>query len=332
MLQFFDGFDHYNTTALLAAKWGGIASTPFFVTGRGGVGNAVRLVSNRACIRAVSGSPATVICGFAFKWLGGGNLSLFRALDGSTVHFQLYYENTTGKLRVYRNTTLLGESAAGVASGAGSDFIYIELRVTVDDSAGVVVVRVNGSEVINLTGQDTRNGAAAQITEVQLWGGIDGAFDDFYLCDTTGSVNNDFLGDVKVVTLYPNGAGDSTDFTPLSGSNYQNVDEVLADGDTTYVESSTVSDKDLYTFENLGYTPESIYGVQTVAVARKDDAGSREMRVITKSGATTKSGSSVALGTAYGVVMDFMETNPDDSAAWELADINALQAGVEVTA
>lgn len=331
MLQFFDGFDHYNSTTLLAAKWGAIVNSPLFTTGRGGVGQAVRLYSGRACSRAVAGNPATVVCGFAFKYLAGGNTPIFRALDGSTVHFQLYFNYATGVLGAYRNTTLLGETVPGAAGAATTDFIYIELRVTVDDVAGSVVVRVNGAEVLALSGIDTRNGASAQITTVQIWGGQDAVFDDFYLCDTTGALNNDFLGDVKVVTLYPNGAGDSTDFTPLSGANYENVDEAIADGDTTYVQSSTVGHKDFYSFEGLSYTPEAIHGVQAVTVVRKDDAGTREVRVVTKSGATTTPGAAHALGTSYGVAMDLLELNPNDAGAWSRSDIDALQVGVEVT-
>lgn len=329
-LQFFDGFDHYNTTALLAAKWGSILSSPLFVTGRGGVGQGVRLYSGRACTRNVSGSPATIICGFAYKYLGGSNSSILRILDGATVHFQLYYDSVNGAIGAYRNTTLLGSSAPGTAGAAASGHIYIELKVTISDTVGVGEVRVNGATVLSLTGQDTRNAAAAQITSVQLYGGMDSEYDDFYLCDTTGSVNNDFLGDVKIVPLYPDAAGDSTQFTPLSGSNYQNVDEAIADGDTTYVESSTVGHKDLYTFGNLSFTPESILGVQAIACVRKDDAGTREVRAVTKAGSTTRNGPTFAPSTTYGIAMDIMETNPADSAAWERADVDALQAGVEI--
>jgi len=59
-------------------------------------------------------------------------------------------------------------------------------------------------------------------------------------------------GDGTEATLYPNGPGDSTEWSqsPSTGSNYDKLDEGTADT-TTYVYSSTPQATDLYAFQDL---------------------------------------------------------------------------------
>ena len=72
--------------------------------------------------------------------------------------------------------------------------------------------------------------------------------------------------------------------------------------------------------------------VQLAPVARKDDAGSRSLRVVLKSGATTASGATRLLGTSYALYDDRFEVDPATGTAWTNAGVDALQAAVEVVA
>jgi hypothetical protein len=70
--------------------------------------------------------------------------------------------------------------------------------------------------------------------------------------------------------------------------------------------------------------------VQVATVARKDDAGSRSLRAVLKSGATTAN--DATLGTLYAVYDDRFEVDPATGTAWTKAAVDARQAGVEVVA
>jgi hypothetical protein len=158
--------------------------------------------------------------------------------------------------------------------------------------------------------------------------------DDVYLCDTGGSRNNDFLGDVRVVTLRPNADTGQADFTPSAGSvHYPMVAEAPDDdGDASYVESGTVGHKDLYGYQDLAASAAAIMAVQVATVTRKDDAGSRSLRTVLKSGPTMANGAIRVLGTPYALYDDRFEIDPATGAAWTKAGVDALEAGVEVVA
>ena len=72
--------------------------------------------------------------------------------------------------------------------------------------------------------------------------------------------------------------------------------------------------------------------VQLATVARKDDAGSRSLRAVLKSGATTANGATRVLGTSYAVYDDRFDVAPATGAAWTKAGVDGLQAGVEIVA
>src|SRR5262249_10906170 len=125
---------------------------------------------------------------------------------------------------------------------------YLEIGATVATSGGTATVRVDGKTVISFTG-NTKTAGTLHSTDAVSWGFWSPSLttysaDDLYVCDATGTTNNNFLGDVRIQSLLPNGAGASTQFTPTgSGTNYLNVNDV-PDVATTYNSSSTVGDRD----------------------------------------------------------------------------------------
>jgi hypothetical protein len=205
----------------------------------------------------------------------------------------------------------------------------------VADSGGVVQVRLDGAQVLSVTG-DTCNAGTAEIATVRFSNHFVASgtrhllrLDDVYLCDTAGSRNNDFLGDIRVVTLQPNADTAQADFTPSTGSVHCSLvaEAPDDDGDTSYVESGTVGHKDLYGYQDLTATPAAIMAVQLATVARKDDAGNRSLRAVIKSGATTADGATRVLGTTYALYDDRFEVDPATGSAWTKAGVDALEAG-----
>jgi hypothetical protein len=228
--------------------------------------------------------PATLIVGAAVllepESTAGtsGEYEILRLLDSAAVvHFTLTWSNQDQLLRVYRGTqtgTLL--ATANQLLGAAL-WTFLEVKATVADNGGVVQARLDGTQVLGFTG-DTRNAGIAEFATVRFSNHFVGSgtrhllrLDDVYLCDTAGSRNNDFLGDVRVVTLRPNADTPQADFTPSAGRvRYSLLAEAPDDdGDATYVESGTVGHKDLYGYQDLTGTPAAIMAVQ----------GSRRLRL-----------------------------------------------------
>jgi hypothetical protein len=55
--------------------------------------------------------------------------------------------------------------------------------------------------------------------------------------------------------------------------------------------------------------------VQLATVARKDDAGTRSLRAVVKSGAPTSNGAARALGTSYALYDDRFQVDPATGAS-----------------
>lgn len=341
-LLFMDGFDHY-ATADLANKYTtvsnvGSGSVINASAGRRG-GGAYTAKNSSYATKRIAAGVATLIAGSAVNTQGFGNgasTSTIRFVDSTVVHVSIRLESD-GSIKAYRGdvTTLLGSSATGIVNLGG--YNYIEVKATINDTTGAVVVRLNGATVLTLSNVDTRNAGNASTDGVGIGGSFgtnnEAFFDDFYICDTAGSTNNDFLGDCRVDTLYPNGDGNYSQFTPSTGSShYQLVDET-APNTTDYNDGANVGDRDSYAMGNLAaLASQTVYGVQVNAALMKDDAGGKSASTFVRSGSTDGDGASVALGTSQVYVSQVYETNPDGAVAWTETAVNAMEAGVRVTA
>jgi hypothetical protein len=117
-----------------------------------------------------------------------------------------------------------------------------------------------------------------------------------------------------------------------TGVNWYEVSQNPAQGSNSYVYDTAVGHEDLYTFPALSAIPSAIYAVAVKTIVSKTDAGAKTMSVRCKSGATDSAGTSgtIAPGTTYAWVSSLFPTDPNTSAAWTLAALNAAQAGVKV--
>jgi len=169
-----------------------------------------------------------------------------------------------------------------------------------------------------------------------MYGPVGGAgtghfYDDFYVCDATGSVNNNFLGDRRVITIFPNADTADEDFALSTGSDsFALLDDNGLDDDTTYVESATVTDRDLFDFESIGSLA-NINGIQHTAIARKTDVTNFDMDLVTKSGGTTDVAASQTVGsTSYDSFFRIQEEDPDTTDPWTGSGVDAAQFGFDV--
>jgi hypothetical protein len=117
-----------------------------------------------------------------------------------------------------------------------------------------------------------------------------------------------------------------------TSNNYTCVSELTQDGATTTVSDSNPGDEDRYAATALPVTPTQIYGVQVRGFMQKSDSGARSGAVTITSSGSNVVGSSVALSTTYENVVLQQDTDPNTSAAWTAAGLNAALVGVKVVA
>lgn len=359
-LLYMDGFDLQDTTM----RWvlsGASADILYTATPRFTVnpGKAVSLnpvsgggQANLTILRALPAS-ASLYVGAAIQvglevgtWTGNPTANLFGIYGdgGSTGHMYLR-RLSNNALVAYRgdpNTGYLGSvsgaqiatTAAGVLDG---NWHFIELFATINATTGQLIVKVDGVQVINFTGNTKNGGTSTNIDAIRFRTGTGNAspncvitIDDFYACDATGTVNNTFLGDIRVQSMIPNAAGSSTQLAPTgSVNNYANAGESPYN-DATYNASSTVGQRDTYALSDLAAGTTTIFGIQSVAHMQKSDAGTANAKVALKSGASVYYDNTQSLGTTSTAYTQVRETDPATSAAWAVANANALEAGMEV--
>jgi hypothetical protein len=211
---------------------------------------------------------------------------------------------------------------------------HLEFKATIHNTTGVIQLKIDGTDWIastgslNTRGQTSNNyingftiGSSALVVPYTRW-------DDVYFLDTTGSAANDFIGPQKIITIFPNGAGNSSDWTGNYASNFANVNETGGDGDEIFNQSATAGDIDLFTFDDI--PPGTITAIQHTIMARQDSGAVRTFRPKIRIGGTNYNGTTVNLPGSHLFLTEPVMLNPADSAAWEASDINAAEFGYEL--
>jgi len=359
-----------NTTIfsrLYATVAGAVGSTLTDQFGRTVFDAATLVLTTGALAGAVQN---TWVCGFRFNVTSGILDSSPSARPGvmlkNSVGEQVRIEavDTTGtkpggqkfKLRVMRGATELARTVEEFSQTASvNNWTYFEWKVTVNTSTnGSFSLKYHTHKSRNNTatwdaantGVNTANqGTAGADRAVLSWdtGGTDRvSMTDIYLLDSSGSVNNDFLGEIYIEALDPDGNGTTTQWSLAGGAasledaineaaSIQSVaedDKGVTSDVTGQIELATMSDLVLI-------TNTTIVGIQVRMYGKMDTTGSRNIeffyRKTTGSPAQVGSGKLLALSsTAFAGAADTLEQDPNTSAAWTIANINAMQLGFEL--
>jgi hypothetical protein len=334
---------------LSAAGWywfPGFAIMPIVTTGRFGYGGCLGYSQGNTnqlpfFVKMTGVSVSHGYMGFAYKFHPSNAspfVTFFDAVN-ATPCFSVSF-HSLGVIKVWRGfpgTNHLITSAPGVFTQ--EEWFYCEVGGIVDPTGGAVEVRVNTQPVITLASANT-DGGGRGLTDSIGWGVVGGNvyqfyLDDVYFNDTAGSINNTFLGNVRVKTQLAAGAGASTDLSLSAASapaatNWQSVLNNNLD-DTKYVYSPTVGDDDLYTVQAIVNAP-LVHGVQVRGAYRQDDATQRVAHNQLKAGTTTVQGGDHYLNQTYTYYGDIWELNPDTGLGWTGSEVNAIQIGPKVAA
>lgn len=345
----FDGFDFYADdgsdflSRRSALQW--TINVPSFSSpGRNNQGTCIFLGQRGVIQGAIAASIPSAYLGYGLRIVTPtAGLTRFRIMDGNAIQISIAPNCVSARFDIYRGDvdgTLIGSSANNSISPTAWN--YIEAFVTIHPTAGEVILRVNGQEVLHLSGVNTRSTANSTLDGISPCGSSTGGdgqiafYDDLYLANTTTGPGlfpfNTFVGDVRVITLNPIGNATSTQWTPLSGSNWQMVDDVHNDGDATYNSTATAGNEDLFNFHALIGTISEVLAIQIIGAYRKDDASTREVTQQLVSGGTQVPGTTYSIPGSYIHIVDTFVLNPDTSASWTVTTVNALQAGYVLTA
>lgn len=280
---------------------------------------------------------ATMVLGIALKGTGG-DLNLVEFVDNATIQCSVALRSD-GRLEARGPGGALIAVGSAVISSTVPKFV--EIKPTIHGSSGGFVINVDGVQDLDTGGNDdTLATANVYATLVRLGDSSSTSatytydIDDLYLYDTTGGVQDDFAGDHRIECLFPSGAGSTTQFTPSTGSNYQNVDDTTPDDDSTYNSSATVGHVDTFAMGNLSSSSGTITSITAVVRARKEDAGARTLRtrlVNSAATSTTQESGDLTPSTSYAYYRG-TERLDGDGNAFVPSDINGIEVGYEVQA
>jgi hypothetical protein len=286
----------------------------------------------------------TLICGLAFKvvaFSSGIRVMDFRALGnyGNTVSYRSLAISAlaSGEISVTRESTTLATSSG--ANLQDDTWYYLEVKVKAATSGGTVNVVLDGTPIINYTGNTDAAGLGAYSSILLRTATTDEThFDDWYICDGTGSVNNDIIGDCRVEAMTPS-ADASGNWTANTGSDlYAMVDEVKLNDD--FISETASGNQAVFETNNISANAATgtIQGLMVTCDSQQYSANGlgrfkKYAKLITQNG----SGGSVQ---DTGVLMpgqnyplsytQIMEDDPDGTA-WIPSTANTFRVGVEVS-
>ncbi|HET9258263.1 MAG TPA: hypothetical protein VFO16_24120 [Pseudonocardiaceae bacterium] len=306
-------------------------------------------------VKTLSPSNNYAITSFAFRRdvtqsnsLGPQNITLASIYNVNTCLASLAI-NQDGTLSVLRGTHNINggdvRGTSGAAMAVGS-YGHIEWRTKCGTgTSGESTIWINGSQVLNLTGQDfianawTAGSWGPNTTGIQFSMGITTANHDY--CDIIlrdGSVRipiegvlragTDPWGDTRVICLLSQaGNGFYTGWTPSSGSDHgAMVDDTQEDGDATYNSTATVDARDSYEMEDLPTNIGDVLAVQIVSAARKQDPGTAFLKGFVRIAGVDYDGDHTnGVGQLYQHILSPLVTH--DGQSFTVAEINACQSG-----
>lgn len=337
----------FNRKFVLVAGEPPVADNFRWVSGRN-FGQAYKSRLERALLLdGTLSSQATRICGSAVKateelFTNQPDMRLFEFWDTSTVQCYVKLVNNgdafdSYDLEAWRDdgTTpvMLGKANVALVPTA---WYYIEAKVTINNTTGAFIVRVNTAPVITLSNVDTQRTANASTNNWGWRAPRDFLLDDMYVFDSTTADCNDFWGDAAIEGSFATSdiAG-FVDWTASSGTDrFAMIDEADVDDDATYVFADTADSELICGFGNLVFAEGNIGAVQIEATNRITSAGSRDIKLLSRDPNTTiidRSDIKVVNTTAYAMKRHIFHRDPN-GAVWTKTLVDAAQFGIELDA
>ncbi|MDE2029914.1 MAG: hypothetical protein KGI97_05040 [Alphaproteobacteria bacterium] len=244
--------------------------------------------------------------------------------------FRVTLDNTgTFRIRQNSNNAVLVTSAAYVVSGNTQYW----LSVSCNPHSGWLTLALNGSVIITAT--LGINFALQYITMTSAGyqsSGQNIVIDDLVSYTSDGTDTSTTLVPPRSVwTSLPNAVGDQTQWSRVGGAvaNWAAVDG-QAYQTTTYNSTSQTGTFDYYNITDLPGSPTVIDGIVVTACARKEDSGSRNLKLHARVNGVDDVSSSFVLttGAAFWYLSATFPQAPG-GGAWTPSTVNLCQLGLE---
>jgi hypothetical protein len=281
----------------------------------------------------------------AVKTLGSSYSELywafkFRSQHSSTTFFLKFYDsNNTNIMTLSRGSTSYlnvrrGNEAATVMAVGTTPIVLnqtylIELRYKPLDSGGIIQIKINRADTLDI---DYSGDTTAGIQNIGKFhfnsGGYSYAIDDVVVDDAG------WIGATKIQGQLVTGAGATAQWDPSAGANYQCVDE-RPYSDSDFNSTNVTNEVDSFEVGNLTGSIGVIKAVQVHVRCKYEGAPtpSNVQALVRVNGTDYPSGVDLNPGISFAPTKyHIWELNPDDSAAWEEADVNGMEIGYKAVA
>lgn len=334
-----DGFDSYATAADLAMEYQLSSGNILTTGGRFSTGAYQANDADTKRIQKLLASTVTEMwTGAAVQTAAGGGQpgAIFNFSSSFGTEVLLTYDPSTNIWAIWRGDkiTSLGTYSSMLNATA---WHWVEMRCLLHPTTGTTELWIDGVQVINLTGQNTRQNGSATGFDRAILGDVSTRhttrnFDDWYVLDLSGSVNNSRLGDSRIVTLVPTSDATPNNGTPSTGTSHFALVDEPQNNTTDFLDlTNTSGQEELFGMSDLSPTLTQVYAVKCVAQGLKTDVDALSLAAVIKSGATEVAGTGVAQTLSTYVHTNFIrETDPNTSTAWTNTTVNAMLCGVKV--
>jgi hypothetical protein len=210
-----------------------------------------------------------------------------------------------------------------------NDTLYhIQVHVTIANAGGVLDVKLDDNVEITFVG-DTQPGADTTVTRYRWTSVSTSYFDSLTINNTTGAIDNTWPGILRFQRMLPTGPGNYVNnwSRNTGANNWDAVDEVPHDSDTTYLFTTTANLYESFSMADHTLTNAVFKALLTAAIAKKDSGTVQlALGIRDNDNSTDYFGANSTLGTSYGVVEERRTVDPSTGVAWVAAGLNATES------
>ena len=321
------------------------------------MGDLLFWTSHTGSLLAASGSAAS---GTYYYQMGGWANATKAIADVAEFYFKARINiPSTGTLVYFYHTgtnviTVSIDSLARVGITVNGVEVYLspytivfnawtlyEVYIKVAMATGRIIVRVDGNDYIDFTGDTTWLGGPIHVDSIVFWSPLGGlGIDDLALNDLSnadGKGDTSWCGPGRVIKQTSVGNGAASDWMGSDGNqvnNYELVDEYPSDDDTSYIVAggTDTGARDQYTLSDYDGTLKTVERIWAEARARKTSGAPASLKLGFDTGSSVNTDDVGFLYETYSTCVKGEEykVNPDDSGIWEESDLDGLEFVAEV--
>ena len=253
------------------------------------------------------------------------NVVVFRDSTDANM-FSLYFNYSAAPkwdieiLRGSWNGTVLDTADAAITINTT---YLLEIYYKPLNTGGQITVKLDGVQILSYSGDTT---AGLEAVDNVKWG-YDGAlayvnFDDIVID------NADWIGNTRIQKLQISGAGTTSEWDASAGNPEDCIDEIPY-SDSDWVETNVVNESITCACSDMTGNIDSIKCVEVYGrMAYEGTPTPTKQKLAIRVNGTEYYGSDESPALTFNTFGKRWELNPDDAAAWEEADINAIEIGV----